>query len=472
MKLEKKNISENDSKELVNNLINIVERYVYLDIIKNPPQPKENYFNIVDLVEKLKNVNTEERPVYDLFRDINLIISECQDGHFSLKYNKEIFQNYKLIDMFFVSPIEYQVTKNGIYGKPSYWSTLFDEELINKIKEKENKKIVKINDSDPLEFIQKSNNGFVQFKSPQAQFVINIYLMDEMSLLSYQFEKGDLNNILILYEDESFLKYNYTMRLVSKTNEQFYNYFVEHFKHNPESHSRLSEISKSFLEENNPFMKAEEQIKWDKEIKNKSGQSIKCRIDNDKHMNVIYQETFLFDETDKILDVINKVLIGCFQNFYTNNYPIVIIENMNGGGNTQICDYLIALVNLNKPLTEYSSFRNINDVKKYIGSILKYRTLDTCDIKSGDYFFDKYEIDDYGVDEHVQKIEHNRTQIFSATATDRVIIENIKDSIKNKIRKPQEIIIFTDGYAFSSTSDFIKTTTLKNLIQVKILLVF
>ena len=284
--------------------------------------------------------------------------------------------------------------------------------------------------------------------------------MDQMSLMSYQFEKGDLNNILILYEDESSLKFNYTMAFVQKKNEKFFNYFVEHFKQKPESYSKLSEISKSFLEEKSQLLKANEQIKWNKEIKNKNGQSIKCRIESDKQMNIIYQSTFSFDTDDEIFEAINEVLIECFANFYTNDYPIVIIENMKGGGNTLICDYLIALVNLNKPLTEYSSYRNNEDVKKYIGSIQGYRTVDTCDLKKGDYFFDKYEIDDYGVDEHGQKIKHNRTQIFSATATNRTIIEMVKGYLKTKIRKPHEIIIFTDGYSFSATSDFIKTTYL------------
>ena len=99
--IRKVKISESDAKALVNNLINILERYVYLDIIKKPPQPKENYFNTVDLMEKLKNIDTKERPVYDLFRDINLIISECQDGHFTIDYNKEILNGYKLSEMFF-----------------------------------------------------------------------------------------------------------------------------------------------------------------------------------------------------------------------------------------------------------------------------------------------------------------------------------------------------------------------------------
>ena len=148
--IRKVNISESDAKALVNNLINILERYVYLDIIKKPPQPKENYFNTVDLMEKLKNVSTKERPVYDIFRDIDLIISQCQDGHLYIDYNKEIFNGYKFRELTFISPIEYQITKNGVYNKPSYFSALFDENLINQIKEKEGKKIKTINDLEPL----------------------------------------------------------------------------------------------------------------------------------------------------------------------------------------------------------------------------------------------------------------------------------------------------------------------------------
>ena len=148
--IRKVNISESDAKALVNNLINILERYVYLDIIKKPPQPKENYFNTVDLMEKLKNVSTKERPVYDIFRDIDLIISQCQDGHLYIDYNKEIFNGYKFRELSFISPIEYQITKNGVYNKPSYFSALFDENLINQIKEKEGKKIKTINDLEPL----------------------------------------------------------------------------------------------------------------------------------------------------------------------------------------------------------------------------------------------------------------------------------------------------------------------------------
>ena len=456
--IRKVNISESDAKALVNNLINILERYVYLDIIKKPPQPKENYFNTVDLMEKLKNVSTKERPVYDIFRDIDLIISQCQDGHLYIDYNKEIFNGYKFRELSFISPIEYQITKNGVYNKPSYFSALFDENLINQIKEKEGKKIKTINDLEPLEFIQKANKGFYQFKSPQAQFVSNMNDMVHFLLSTYQLEKEDLNEITILYEDSTQLKYYYKIGYPEKKNKQFFNYFVQHFKQYPENYLTIPDIVQSFMRKNHFFIEANEQIQWNKVITNKNGLSIKCKVDSNKHMNVIYQESFSFDDWQMVIDTLKE----CFYNFYTNNndYPLVIIENMNGGGLTKICDYLIAFVNLNKPLTEYSSYRNNDDVKKYIGASEYYRTLDTCENKTGDTFFDKYETDYYGVDEHGQKIKHSRSQIFSATDTNRLFIENLKESFTSKIKKPQEIIIFTDGYSFSATSDFIKTTYL------------
>ena len=42
-------------------------------------------------------------------------------------------------------------------------------------------------------------------------------------------------------------------------------------------------------------------------------------------MNIIYQSTFSFDTDNEIFEAINKVLIECFTNFYTNDYPIVNI---------------------------------------------------------------------------------------------------------------------------------------------------
>ena len=49
-------------------------------------------------------------------------------------------------------------------------------------------------------------------------------------LSTYQLEKEDLNEITILYEDSTQLKYYYKIGYPEKKNKQFFNYFVQHFK--------------------------------------------------------------------------------------------------------------------------------------------------------------------------------------------------------------------------------------------------
>ncbi len=73
----KTNITKQDSTKIINNLKKILERYVYLDIAKLPPQPSEGHINEVDLIKELSNVNQEERPLYDFYRDVKIIIDKC-----------------------------------------------------------------------------------------------------------------------------------------------------------------------------------------------------------------------------------------------------------------------------------------------------------------------------------------------------------------------------------------------------------
>ena len=72
-------------------------------------------------------------------------------------------------------------------------------------------------------------------------------------------------------------------------------------------------------------------------------------------------------------------------------------------------------------------------------------------------FFNDYVIDEYG--EIPGKIQHKRTIISNEIYINRKEIYDIRAKMKN-IRKPTDIIIFTDGYSYSATSDFIKSTQL------------
>lgn len=103
--IKKAEITEEDEKSLVDNLKNILERYIYLDILKNPPQPSENYYNKVDLIDELNKVGTEKRSVYEFYRDIKAILSKCQDLHLDILLERDLGENIKLKNSIFIFPV-------------------------------------------------------------------------------------------------------------------------------------------------------------------------------------------------------------------------------------------------------------------------------------------------------------------------------------------------------------------------------
>ena len=91
------------------------------------------------------------------------------------------------------------------------------------------------------------------------------------------------------------------------------------------------------------------------------------------------------------------------------------------------------------------SFRYNNDVKNYIAKALSYKEVETCKMKRGDKIFNSDYVEDYyGINELGDKIKHRRTKIFDFS----LLPENdyIKFKKNQNIRKPHEIIIFTDGF--------------------------
>ena len=78
-KITKIEISEEESKNLISNLTQILERYVYLDISRNPPQPpgKDDYHNAVNLIKDLNEIKKDNRALYDFYREKKLVIYEC-----------------------------------------------------------------------------------------------------------------------------------------------------------------------------------------------------------------------------------------------------------------------------------------------------------------------------------------------------------------------------------------------------------
>lgn len=459
-KLEKVMIHENEIKDLISNLTQILERYVYIDISKYPPQPdgKDNYHNAVDLIKELNETNTDERPLYDFYRELKLIISKCQDLHLSINLKKEFEAGLSFLNTVVVAPYLFEIEGGKVYSiavnENVFSQTQKDMDMINSLKSIEGTPIESINGETPLEYIRNFNAGHRRLKSPQSQFVLNQRIISMIELINFPFEKSHLTNIKIKYDGGLELNTYYkaiNVNDATKTESFLSQYFILPKKHEP--FNLNMPLPRNFLfKAKRQVNRRLDEIKWDREIED--GQ-LKCRVDEQNKVNVIYQSSFYPSDIEGGAKFFEK----CFESFYKNDYKIIVIEQFNGGGYVVLADLFKELLNLHQPSIDYMSFRYNNDVKNYIAKALSYKEVETCKMKRGDKIFNSDYVEDYyGINELGDKIKHRRTKIFDFS----LLPENdyIKFKKNQNIRKPHEIIIFTDGFSYSATSIFIKSIQL------------
>ena len=224
--------------------------------------------------------------------------------------------------------------------------------------------------------------------------------------------------------------------------------------------TNLYELSKEFLIKNNLILGANNVI-WDKFTINGE---FKCKVDKINEINVIYQNSFEFLDNNKKEDNNRgfKILDECFELFNKNKYKIVIIEDMNLGGSAKIANFFVEYLNLKNPNYVYGAYRNDPDVENFVASG-EERDYKTCQLKPIDYYFNTKKEINYGINYMGVEIKHKITELFIDSGLSD--IEKIKfyDLRKKSkyIRKPNEIIIFTEGYSYSSASFFIKQVQLR-----------
>ena len=448
-------ITEEDSKNLINNLIYILERYVYLDILKSPPQPSDNdyYHNTIYLQYELTQINTQKRPLYSFYRDVKKVISLCQDLHLNINLKKELYSGLSLENSLFVSPYILSIEGGEVYAiaiNEEYFSqTEEDQELIKIINENYGIPINSINGKAPIEYIQDFNGDFMKLKSPQAQFVLNQRSIGMSQVMTFPFEIEDLTNIRIQFRNQLEAAFYYKVVLDDNSDNFLSKYFIlpEKNKNNFNDlkiYKPKDFLIKAKLQRSNRKLS---EIKWDRDYA--EGQ-LKCRVDNVNKVNVIYQSSFTLPEDETI-----EVLTKCFESFYKNDYKIIVIEQFNIGGKVLIADAFKELLILNQPSIDYMSYRYNDDVKKNIAINNPMKDVKTCNIEPSYQIFDSnYVEDDYGANIYGEKISHKRTKIFDLSFAEQKNFTKYKK--KTNLRKPNEIIIFTDGFSYSATSIFIK----------------
>ena len=432
IKLDK--ITYNEIISKIKQILN--DYYIYIDISKDPPSKK---YKKIDLITKLNKIKIDNIDYFDFFVSITKILNSVQDYHLSFLFEK-------IIKYIYISPISY-IIKNenneiNLYINESKYIDFFtDVSLIDNIKKNKNKKIKKINDKNPFDYIQNFIGPI--FKDNNTQFSFNLKYIEQSSFGYFIFEKGFLNNIKIEFEEKNNLYFSYLLIKCDKMNIEFKLFYAQEIikYKNERFKPTILDIEEKFLILKGKKKKNNE-IKWDYIIELINGE-IKLKIDYKNHLNVIFQNSFEFE-----INKTNLEKLKILSEKINNSFPIILIESYNKGGNYLAPLYFEKVLNYNFSLSKLLiSYKNSNIIKeKYIPKYLYVTEKRKCKeinkkklkIRNDTYF---------------TKIKHFRTEITKISNLE--ISYNTINFNKNQ-RKPTEILIFTDGLLFGASSIFIK----------------
>ena len=287
-----------------------------------------------------------------------------------------------------------------------------------------NKHLIYINKTTPFEFIQNLQSEFNSIHNKHAQFSITLEIAHKLSLMHNPFTKEQISNIEFVFDGGD-------------------NIFLDYY---------LKWKEKTLLKEN------EDLKNWKYSTKIKDG--FKCLIDEEKRVNVFKLGSIILkrEEKDYLNNYLNslEVVLNCTKEFYNNSYPIIGIENDNNGGDIQFGLYLGQLLQIKIAQRTYFSMKNSELIKIIFEE--KINTLNIINKETCKPFNNFNEMigvqDDYG-----NNISLNRTKVFQIF--NQSILSQINKIRKeiykiNNLKKPTDIIIFTDGFSLGTSSFFIR----------------
>ena len=399
---------------VISNLTTLLEGYVYLDIVKNPPNSMHKK---IDLKEELNKIDTtSNKPFYEFFREVRRVIGSVKDVHLVLMPLTNQALNYTACVPFSFEikkdeNNEYQINmKNSSHCNFTYNNTNITDFINNAIGKKT--KISSINNQNSFDFFQNFGKEYFDLKNENSRFTINFQYITNIPLIFMPFNESEL--ILNIK--------------LSNGQEESIPYFIY--------------LSSLFdFDNKNDYIK----LDW-----NYTTNGFRCRVDHENQLNVFYQHTFIFD------DDIKDIMFNCSKLFHENNYNIIGIESRNEGGMGTIATYLQQLLQpkicTNKML--YSMRKN--DFLEEHFETIQNNSLDFLTCKPPESY-DKLFLNK--ADEYGENVTHNRTIIL-----DEITLDMKKDlhSKRQKLietkntKKPTDIIIFTDYHSISATSIFIK----------------
>ena len=445
--------------------------YAFYEISKNPPQPNfdNNYHNRVDLKKEINDIQTNNVSFYKFYQDFNKALTKTRDGHFYF----DVFNTSMILRKFvFVSPIKLNIADiNGtikVIGinniKEEYQKKFKNYEIIFKlISKNENTPIKSINGKDPFNFISDFGSNYMDFRSPHANLAYKHILTDTCHLSAFPLSIEELTNFSVVYENGDNFTTDYiiesdiniyeneTDNILLKESKQpivekkiFFHDKFEILKDlQKDSETTLNENRENREIEQRNLLEENNEITWNYNF----SYIFKCRVDTINKINVYYINSFN-GNISQFSDIIKK----CGELFDTNNYPVTLISNLNGGGYGYLSELLLEILSPYVNAKIYNSIRKTN----YLFKLIEYSEdnipwADDCKMKSLKKLFEEGKTINYG-----NNINDTISGLFFFDGSEvREEFNLIKEKLKNK-RKPNDIIVIADGFSYSATSLFLK----------------
>lgn len=452
-----KKYSQKEVIKLINNIIETEEEYnqiiskinevlsdyyIYIDILKNPPEG----FDKIDIIEKLKSINTKKMSYYDFYKNISSILYSIKDYHLNFIFNNINQYTY-------LSPIYYEIKTeenvNNLYLRLSKNIEYFNdkENLKEKILKCNNKKIKAINGINKFDYIQ--NFGNFQFiRDEQAQFSFNLKYIEKGYLNYYFFKDEELEKIKIEFEEGEPFEFSYIFLTINNTSKEFKSYYEKEMEKYKKIRFKptIIDIEEKYLKSKNLTKeKLNETIIWDIIIEGETGE-LKFRVDNKNKVNVFYQNTFDFVINEQLIEKLNKIS----NKTHENDYPIILIESNNEGGDLQFPILLEKLINYKLATSKIIlSYKYSNKMENYFPNEAYIMNSSKCEKISKKNF-----------KKHIKVVDYENGINHIITETIKISIKTNYSSIINfnqKRRNATQIIIFTDGLLFSSGSLFMNS---------------
>lgn len=497
-------------KEALDDIIKLVEPYVFLDILKNPPQPNgfSNYFKPVDLIAELRKVKTEDTNFYEFYRSVQKALFSVQDGHFSFNFPGNNDYDTKLTDFSFTLPLKLIIDIND-NNEPRMKGVLLDinagkiydffpngsatKEIIERNR---NNFITSINGMSPFDFVLNYGSEFYNYlKNKDAKYTYASRVLSVRPMLSaFPMLEKDFSNLTVVYSNgESFTSdiylYNNKKAVSTKIRSDVgslkefaremlknsdgikvidFNDIINAYNNGekPWTKKRLTEKDaiqalKNFdfekvIQAKNKVKKASKRavetmtnaVTWDFST---SDSKLKCRVDDKNKVNVFFINSFNPNDEDDFVGI----LVSCRFTFEENDYPIVVIDDNNGGGSMLLSAVFQESLQPDMTARILMSYKNDERVHKRLqgfaeGGVLQNpatgKTFTTVE-----ELMKGAEVDDFG-----NGVNHSRSKpALILYLSIRQNLDKEKPKLKRN-RKPTDILVFTDSYSFSAGSIFTK----------------